>query len=338
MDEIRVVSYGLGTIGKPIAKLIIKKQGMRIVGAIDISKELIGKDLGDILGINRMGVTISGDAFKVLGGVGGDVVVHATKSYLNEVYDQLVQCIKAGYNVVSTCEELAYPFIKYPELSAKIDNLAREEGVTVLATGVNPGFAMDTLPILLTSACQDIKKIKVSRVVDLAKRRRRLQEKWGLGRSPDEFYERIKEKIIIPHVGLSESIAMIASAIGWKLDYIQETPAEPLIADREYSTQYITIKPGTVMGLRQRGVGIKDGEEVIILELIARVGIEAYNEVVIDGVPSIHLKTNGAIGDATTIAMVVNMIPKVIIAPPGLLTMKDITLPSAVLGDARLFL
>ncbi|MEM3929954.1 MAG: hypothetical protein QXX48_06740 [Candidatus Korarchaeum sp.] len=341
MSEVRVVMVGLGPIGQAIAKGILKKRGFSIVGAVDVAPELVGKDLGEVLGLDRkLGVTVVPDLDKLLDEVRADVAVIATKSYLPDVYPQIEACVKHCVNVVSTCEELSYPYYRYPELSARIDSLAKQYGVTVLGTGINPGYLMDALPIMLTGACTEVESVRVIRMMDSKKRRIPYQRKIGTGLSPEEFRRMIEEKKITGHVGLTESIAMIAAALGWKLDEIKEFPPEPVIADREVTTTYTTVKPGQVAGLKSIAHGIKDGKPVIILEFISHALVEEeHDTVIIEGTPRIEEKKIGGVhGDIGTVAVVINMIPKVVKAAPGLVTMKDLPIPSALVEDVRVYL
>ena len=340
-NEINVLLYGLGAIGRRIAKAVLEKKGLRVVGAVDISKEIVGKDLGEILESNkRVGVTVTDDVDALLSKIKANIAIIATTSYLKDVYPQIEKCVKAGINVISTCEELSYPYYKYPQLSNEIDELAKKYGVTVLGTGINPGFLMDTLPIVLTGPCKEVESIKVTRMMDSSKRRIPYQKKIGTGLSPEEFRKMIDEKKITGHVGLVESIAMIAEALGWKLDEIREFPPEPVIAEKEIVTSYTTVKPGFVAGLKSIAHGIKNGKAVIILEFISHAAVEEeYDAVSIEGTPKIYEKIAGGVhGDIGTVAMIINMIPKVLNAKPGLVTMKDLPLPSATPEDMRVYL
>lgn len=340
-NEIKVILFGLGPMGKMIAKGILEKKGIKIIGAVDILKDLIGKDLGEILELNKnIGVTVTDNAKDLLSEVKADIAIIATRSYLKDVYPQIILCIEAGVNVISTCEELSYPFYKYPELSAKIDELAKKHGVTVLGTGINPGYLMDTLPITLTGACKNVESIKVTRVMNSSKRRIPYQKKIGTGLSPEEFRRMIDEKKITGHVGLIESIAMMAAALGWKLDEIKEFPPEPVLAEKRLVTSYTTVEPGFVAGLKSVAHGIKDGKAVIVLEFISHAAVEEeYDSVLIEGTPKIYEKISGGVhGDIGTVAVIINMIPKVLNAKPGLVTMKDLPLPSATPEDLRVYL
>jgi len=328
MKKLRLVLYGVGAIGSRIAEFLLEKKGVEIVGAIDVAKEKVGRDLGDVLTLGRrLGVTVSDNPDDVLSKVKADVVVHSTTSFLKQAYPQIAKVLEHGVNVVSTCEELSYPYLTEPELAKKLDELAKNHGVTVLGTGINPGFIMDTLIIALTGVCQKVETIKVSRVINAAKRRASFQKKIGVGLTVDEFKEKMERKVITGHIGLEQSISMIASALGWKLDKI------------EVETKAIEMKLGQVAGLRQLARGMRKGREAITLDLQAYVGAEEeYDSITIEGVPSIHGKISpGVHGDLATVAIVVNSIPKVINAEPGLVTMKDLPVPSAALEDMRTY-
>ena len=186
LERIKIVQYGCGPIGCSIARLASQKSNIDIVGAIDLVN--VGKDLGEVANINRrFGVPISNDADAVLDMAKPDIVLHATSSSLEVVYHQLKQIMKAGINIISTCEELSYPYRKKPELASKIDKLAKQHEITVLGTGVNPGFLMDIWPLFMTGVCEDIKQIKGIRVQDASLRRLPFQKKIGAGKTIQDF-------------------------------------------------------------------------------------------------------------------------------------------------------
>jgi len=338
MDKVKVVLYGVGAMGSRIAKFLLEKEGVEIVGAIDIAEDKVGKDLGEILGLDKqLGIVVSNDPDAVFSRVKADIMVHATTSFLKQVYPQIVKALEHGVNVVSTCEELAYPYITEPKLAQKLDELAKEHGVTVLGTGINPGFIMDTLVITLTGVCQKVERVKATRIVNAATRRTPFQKKIGVGLSVKEFRDRTERKTITGHVGLEQSISMIASALGWELDKIEVDPVEPVVAKTPVESEAIRVKPSHVAGLRQYSRGIMGGREVITLDLQAYMDAEEeYDSISIKGTPNLHMKIVPCVhGDVGTVAIVVNSIPKVLNAPPGLVTMKDLPIPSLVLKDMR---
>jgi len=339
-NEIKVVIYGVGSIGERIAAVVLEKKGVKIVGAVDTAKDKVGKDLGDVIKIDKkLGVVVTDDPDALFAKITADVALIATTSYVRTVYPQVVKCIEAGMNVVSTCEELAYPWLAAAQLASKIDELAKKHGVTVLSTGVNPGYFMDTFPLVLTGLCRKVKRIEASRAITTGLRRSTFQMKIGTGMSPEEFKKKIERGEITGHVGFREAVALTAAALGWELDKVEESPPEPVIAEKDVKTTYTTVKPGQMLGYTAVARGIMDGKEVITYKLIMHAGLEeGYEEYTIEGTPSIRVKMSGFLGDWETAHIVVNMIPKVINAKPGLITIKDLPPPCALLGDMRTYL
>ncbi len=329
----RVALYGLGPIGVLAGRLARTKDWIDIAAAIDIDPEKVGKDAGELLGGEPLGVTVSADADAALRAAQPDCVLHTTSSYIPQFADQIKGIVRAGVNVSSSSEELFYPFLRGDAAAQEIDALAREHGVTVLGTGVNPGFVMDVLPIVFSSICRDVRKVRVLRVVDAATRRMPLQRKVGVGIDREEF-ERKAEQGQFGHVGLGESAAFIADALGWPIDTITET-LEPMLADRDFATEYFEVKKGKVTGLHQIARGLSGGEAVIELELFMYAGApETADRVELTGDPDLRVVVEGGSpGDIATPAALVNAIPRVVEAEPGLKTMKDLALPAARLAQ-----
>src|ERR1700682_1407720 len=200
-----------------------QKKAIAIVGAIDTDPAKTGRDLGDVAGAPDApwGIKISADAEEVLG-KSADIVIHSTSSSLPKVMDQLLACLDAQACIVSTCEELSYPYRTYPDLAAKLDATARDLGVALVGTGVNPGFVMDKLVVTLAAVSQKIEHAKAVRIVDASKRRLPLQKKIGAGMSVDEFRTQVAAGVI-KHVGLPESVAMVADSLNLPVEEITET-------------------------------------------------------------------------------------------------------------------
>jgi len=323
-NKIRTIHYGLGPIGSGIARLTAQRANLEIVGGIDVDEQKAGRDMGEVIGLDQpLGLRVSSNSAPVLSHPEADVVLHSTGSYVEQVRPQLVEIIEAGLNVVSTCEELAYPQAQHPALAKELDALAQKHGVTVLGTGVNPGFAQDTIAIAASGVCQDVKHITVTRIVEAGERRLPLQKKVGAGLTVAEFEEKA-EKREIRHVGLEESLTMVAHALGWQLDKVEET-IEPMVAERPVKSQFVEVKEGQVSGVHQVARGSRGGQELIVLHLYMHIGAENPGDaVVIKGTPDIELTIKGIHGDLATVAMAVNAVPKVVNAPPGLVTMKDL--------------
>jgi len=163
MDRMRVIIMGCGIMGRRVAEALLPKQSFEIVGALDINPELAGRDLGELFSSpQNTGIVIENDADALFARVKADAVVQTTLSHLMTVFPQIEQCLQAGLNIVSTCEELSYPWKRHPELAARIDKMAKEAGVTVVGTGINPGYLMDSLPLALTAPCLRVDSIRVT--------------------------------------------------------------------------------------------------------------------------------------------------------------------------------
>lgn len=335
MSPINVLIYGVGDIGGAVAKFLLEKPDIYIVGAVDINESKVGRDLGEFLNIGyKTGIKISSNIDDALSSVEADIAIHATTSHLKRAYPQICELVRRNLNVISTCEELSYPYFTEPELSFKLDQLAKKHNVTILGTGVNPGFVMDTLVIALTSVCQKIDNIKVVRVVDASKRRPSFQRKIGVGLTLKEFERATAKQQITGHVGLKQSIAMIASALSWNLQETRIAPIEPVVSETPVEVGNRQIKYGGVLGIKQHAVGVVDDREAILLEFQAYLGAEEFDAITIHGIPELNQKIQPCIhGDIGTVAIITNSITKVLSAPAGLLTMKDLPLPSAFFGD-----
>lgn len=323
--KIRAIQYGVGPIGAAIVRLLREKQAIEVIGAIDTDPAKAGRDLGEVVGAPDApwGVLVAAKASAMLG-KSADVVVHSTSSSLPAVMDQLMECLAAESCVVSTCEELAYPFRKYPELSARLDEEAKTWGVALAGTGVNPGFVMDKLAITLSSVSQRIEHVRCVRVVDAGKRRLPLQKKIGAGMTVEEFRMQV-DAGTIKHHGLPESIAMVADALGFAVDEITET-IEPMIARALVKTEYLEVAAGQAAGVHQIARGFVGGEEKIHMELQMYVGAaDPHDTIELRGTPGLKLTIPGGThGDLATAAVVVNTIPSILAAPAGLRTSRDL--------------
>ncbi len=327
MAVLRVVHIGLGPIGQGIARLALATEGLKVVGAVDLAPEKAGKDLGVILGLpKKLRIKVSGNLQKFLRKTKADVAVLSTSSAVRDVKAQVAALVQKGMSVVTTCEELAFPAPAHASAFKELDRLARKKKVSVLATGVNPGYAMDALALMLTAPCAGVNRVSVTRVVDAATRRLPLQRKVGAGLNLNQFRRAITEGSV-RHVGLVESAHMIAAALGWKLDKVEET-IEPAIAPRDLDTEYLRIPAGNAAGVKQYARAYRKGELAISLDLQMYVGAESPRDhVLIDGVPPIDMTIAGGVaGDMATAAITVNAIPKLMAARPGMLSMTDIPL------------
>jgi 2,4-diaminopentanoate dehydrogenase len=335
MRKLNVVSFGVGVIGSLTARYILeeKQNHMNLVGAYDVDPKKVGKDVGHVIGFDHsVGINVSNDLDRVLTD-DVDAAIHTTSSYFKAAFPQLESIVTRGVDVVSSCEELSYPYVVDRKLSTRLDQLAKKHGVTVLGTGINPGFLMDAFPIILTAPCKSIRKIRITRRMNAATRRIPFQKKVGAGMTKAEFQAAIRDKRISGHVGLEQSVSMLADAVGWRLDRVEIGRVEPVVAQAATNEGYVRIPRGMVAGVKQSARGLVRGKPLIELNFMAYVGSEEeYDQVDIDGTPPVNCRISPCVhGDHGTVAMLVNMVPKVASSPPGLYTMKDMQLPSAFL-------
>ncbi|HEX7705754.1 MAG TPA: dihydrodipicolinate reductase [Thermoanaerobaculia bacterium] len=318
MQPITVAQYGLGPIGAEIARLLLTKPWVKLVAAVDIDPKKVGKDLGEVIGLDRKtGVIVT----ESLSGK-PDVVCHSTGSRLEDVEGQLALLLERGCHVVSTCEELSFPLDE--AIREKLCHIAHKNQVGLLGTGVNPGFVMDKLPLTITSVCQEVRSVEIIRIQNASTRREPLQRKIGAGMSVAEFRAGV-EAGTIRHMGLKESLIMIGSGLGVDFQSISEETIEPIVADRRITTQFLEVERGQVAGVHQTICG--KGRIDVSLELRMYVGAEdvAADRVIVRGVPDIEMKIKGGVhGDRATAAMAVNCIPRIVVARAGVLTMDDI--------------
>lgn len=329
---IKVVHIGVGPLGQKVVNFARQRKGIEIVGAVDLDPQKTGKDLGELCDTNPLGIMVSKTLEEALDGKEADVAIVTTLSSLERIADQLTELAAAGLDVVSTCEELSYPWQTQPEIAGRIDESCKKHGVTCLGTGVNPGFLMDYLPAVLSSVCQNVQKVKVTRVQDASSRRVPFQQKIGAGLT-DEQFQKKKEEGSLRHVGLPESVHMIARALEWKMDRVEET-LDPVRAEEQISSGFTEIEQGNPSGVEQFGKGFVAGEEKITLHFRAAVGEErSYDKVEIEGTPAFRSVIDGGInGDIATSSITVNAVASVVIAGAGLKTMLDIPVPSCFSG------
>jgi 2,4-diaminopentanoate dehydrogenase len=330
---IRVVQYGLGPIGLACCAAVLDKYPtgrVELVGAIDVDTAMIGLDVSVLLGRSQAsGAVVSADASRVLEALRPDVVLHTTSSFLPAIVEQLRQCAESGVHVVSSTEELFFPFDRHPAQAHELDALACNHGVVLLGTGVNPGFAMDTLALMATGTCTEVTAIRVSRVVDASKRRLPLQRKIGAGITPEEFEAR-RQTGVFGHIGLRESLLFVADGLGWVLDRVEEV-LDPVFATADIVTPHVSVAACNVAGIQHRVAGFVDDRSVLTLDLRMYVGAgDPHDAVFVDGVPPVDLVIRGGLfGDTATVAALVNAIPLVMSAAPGLRTMADLPVPRA---------
>ncbi|GAB4275044.1 MAG: 2,4-diaminopentanoate dehydrogenase [Candidatus Rifleibacteriota bacterium] len=339
MKPIRVAMWGFGAMGSGMVRLMLEKKGLEVVGVIEKRSELVGKDVGEALGMGKkLGVKIYGNPEELLHKDKVDICLHAVHSFTKVVFDGLKLILERGINVITIAEEMACPHEQQPELAKQLDEIAKANGVTILGTGVNPGFVLDQLIINLSGACLNVKRIEASRINDLSPFGKTVMETQGVGTTPEAFAAGIKDGSIVGHIGFPESIRMISDAIGLGVDKIEET-REPIISNTERETPVVKVKPGMVAGCRHIGIGYAKGKEVIRLIHPQQIhpgieNVETGDYIKIEGDPTINMSIKPEIpGGKGTMAVAVNMIPIVVKANPGLKRMSDLPVPACLMGE-----
>ncbi|HLK93696.1 MAG TPA: dihydrodipicolinate reductase [Polyangia bacterium] len=312
----RVAVVGLGAIGREVVKAVRARPSLELAGAFDPA--FVGRDVGEVAELGPLGVKAASTLAAALSGA--DVALVLTLSGVAEMIPVVEAAGAAGVDVVSTCEDLAYADLGTAALAQQIDARARATGITVVGTGVNPGLVMDRLPLTLAAACVRVDRVRVTRVVDAAKRRAPLRAKVGAGLTVEEFEAGVAAKKL-GHRGLPESCALVGLGLGFTFDEIRSTIG-PVTEPRP------GVDAGRVAGLRQSAVGLRGGDELVRLDLEMSVGApDPRDRVVIEGDPPLDvLVAGGTHGDRATVGTVLNAIPSVIAAAPGLLTVLDLTL------------
>jgi 2,4-diaminopentanoate dehydrogenase len=324
---LRVLHLGLGEIGKRTIEVILaQRSALKLVGVVDVNPELAGRDLREIMDGRAEGVPalkVAGSLGEVLARTKADVATLCTGSRTVDVRATLEELMAAGVHVVSTCEELSFPELRAAKIAAALDRKARRAGVAILGTGVNPGFAMDAFALACTGPCREVRSMHIVRSLDARQRREQLQKKVGAGMTVAAVNALIRKKAI-GHVGLGESIAMIAAGLGWKLESIREK-FTPVVAEKPVASEFFKVRRGEVRGLHMVAAGFVDGKKKIFLDLTMALGAETFDEVRIEGVPTLTVRTTtGFPGDSSTVGILVNCARLMPTLEPGLRTMMDV--------------
>jgi hypothetical protein len=328
MTKIKIAQFGLGPIGIETIKLAARKPWVEIVGGIDIDPGKRGSTLDQLTGLPVLKSCKVYSSFEALcAEKQPQVVLHTAGSKAEEAIRQIEPIASRGVSVVSSCEELLFPNLRAAKAAAALDKLCREKGARVVGTGVNPGFVMDVVPVFMTGVSRDVESIYVERVVNASTRRMPLQKKIGSGLDPEHFRE-LFEQGKAGHAGFQESLALIAHSLGWKLDKVTET-CDPVLADHEIQTDYFHVPKGMTCGLHQHAEGIVAGRPKIVLDLKMYLDAKDPHDLVrLVGDPELEvLVKNGVAGDRATVAALINTVPRILNAPPGLLLMTDLPVP-----------
>jgi len=330
MKKIKVIQFGLGPIGIESLKLAAEQSWLEVTGGVDIDPAKIGKSLAEITGVASFGPATVHPSLEALFAAAGlpDVVLHTAGSSAAISFAQMKPALDRGISVASTCEELIFPALKTPAVAAEYDQLCRRTGARIAGTGVNPGFVMDILPICLTGVSRDVTSLYVERVVNASTRRQPLQAKIGSGQNPADFRAKFAAGQA-GHAGFQQSVALLAHAMGWELDEIRET-CEPVVATSRVVTKFFDVAPGQSVGIHQKCFGLSRGETKIKLDL--QMYLDAplpHDAIVVKGRPDLNLVLNGGVaGDDATVAALINIVPRLLAAGPGVRLMTELALPA----------
>ncbi|PLX17278.1 MAG: NADP-binding protein [Candidatus Muiribacterium halophilum] len=335
MAAVKVLQWGFGAMGSGMAKLVLEKKTLELCGVVDMREDYIGKDAGDILKREKTGAMIYNNFEEAVEKTSPDLVILATGSFTKEVYPDLERIINKKIDVITIAEEMAYPWAQEKELANKIDDLAKANDVTVLGTGINPGFVLDALVIMMTGVSHNIEYIEASRINDLSPFGPTVMRTQGVGTTPEEFAKGLENGDIVGHIGFPESIHMVANTLGIELDEVKQE-REPIISNVYRETPYVKVEKGMVAGCRHIGYGIKDGNTVIKMIHPQQVlpeleDINTGDYIKIKGTPEINLSIKPEIpGGIGTMGMAVNMIHLVKESGSGLKTMADLPIPRMI--------
>lgn len=341
MENIRIAIWGFGAMGAGMANMLYKKKGVDVVGVCDLHPERAGKSVAEVLGIDKWSdVMIDKDIDKVLSVPNIDLCLLATDSYTKGAFNKMKLILEKGINVITTAEEMAYPKAQEPELAKQISDIAKANGVTVLGTGINPGMIMDLLVVCLTGCMETLDHVEAKRVNSLSPFGVTVMEEQGVGITKDEFENRVAKDELAGHVGFSESINMIADAVGWEVDKFEQQ-MKPIYTSVDRKSPYGFAAAGNIAGINMTGQGHVEGQ--VKIDMIHPQQIEPEMEgthtgdyITLQGNPPVNMAITPEVdGGVGTIAMCVNMIPHVINAKAGLKTMIDLPVPRAIMGDMR---
>jgi 4-hydroxy-tetrahydrodipicolinate reductase len=342
-DPIRVAVLGTGQMGSGIIRLVLAKPGLELVGAYGRRRERAGRDLGHAIGLDRaLGIPLSAEPGAMIDRGRPQIAIQATCSRIAEAREEIEALVRRGVHVISIAEEMAFPAAASPPIAHALHRLALEHSVAVLGTGINPGFVLDLLVIVLTGVCADVRSITATRVNDLSPYGPSVLRAQGVGLAPEEFHRHVADGTVVGHVGFVESAHMIAAALGWDIARIEER-REPIVSRVRRETAFVTVKRGQVAGCLHTAAAYRAGEPVITLVHPQQIhpqleGAKTGDTIEIMGTPNVRLSGSPEIpGGHGTVALAVNMIPRVLNAPPGLHTMADLPPPAAMLADARRF-
>lgn len=323
MGRLHWIQVGLGPLGVAIARQAIERGLGPLVGAFDTNPDLVGRPVHELIPGAPEHLVVQTTPLELDDAQPVRVAIVTTTSKVDLAMPTFEILLKRGIPVVSTCEELSWPWLRHPVLAGELQEYAVRGQASIVGTGVNPGFLMDALPRALLSACHSVEKIRVVRRQDAGLRRGPFQAKIGATREVEPFQRELDEGVT-GHVGLGESLHFLAYSAGWQVRSWNER-ATVLVADAPLDSALGTIEPGRARGLEQVGTAECDGGT---LELVFRAAVgepEPFDRIEIKGDPNVTSTIEAGLhGDRATGAIVLNTIRPLIHSEPGLKTMADL--------------
>lgn len=341
MRNVNVSLWGFGAMASGIARVLLEKEGVTVVGACDIDPRKVGRSIYDLLGVEqgeRPDAFVTDDISALVNKDKCDICVIATDSFTKKVYPKVCYAVERGVNVITTAEEMSYPMAQDPDLSEAMDILAKSYGVSILGTGINPGLMMDLLAVVLSGCMTRLDKVTCKRINSLSPFGKLVMEEQGIGLTTEEFEKRVQDGTMAGHVGFVQSVGMIAEAVGWKIDKFEQQMS-PIVTAVDRRSPHGFAKAGDVAGVNMTGQGYVGN--VVKIDMIHPQqiepqlgGVQTGDYIVLEGSPAVHMANTPEVdGGEGTIGMTVNMLPFVVAAKPGLHTMLTMPVPRCVMGN-----
>lgn len=343
MRPVKAALWGFGAMGSGIAKVLLERKGIEIVGACDTDPAKAGRSIYKLLETprgDRPDALITSDIDSLLQMKPLDICIIATNSFVKEVYPKIEKAVKNSVNVLTIAEEMAWPWAQEPELSDKMDKLAKEHGVTILGTGINPGMMMDLLAVFLSGCMTRVEHVECERVNSLSPFGKAVMVEQGIGITHQVFEQGVADGSLAGHVGFAESAGMIASALHFNIDQFNQQ-MKPIITDVERKSPHGYAAKGQVAGVNMTAQAGNILEEKISLLHPQQIepqlaGVQTGDYVRLRGTPPVSMAIKPEVdGGLGTVAMACNMLPFVVAAKPGLKSMLDMPVPRCVMGDYR---